>query len=215
MRLCTITVWIRHMLESIRNIRLKVKPGQESRFVPVFQQGIFIKTRAGLPLDEVLEEAGFPRKYLEERVQTVFLDGSAVDDLDRAIVESGSVIALSGAMPGLAGAIFRKGSPISALRSSTAREMGAPRSEDTMYEIRLKLFNTIANEMGPALLRDGILVKGPDLEEFLSNRRKLAEDAVLEAELDGVPISPAELFGGKSISLTYVVLQIISPDPSA
>jgi hypothetical protein len=202
------------VLESIQNLRLKLKPGQESGFLGIFQKGVYLKTRGGLPLSEVLEEAGFSRKYLEEKVQTVFLDGSAVDDLDCAIVEGGSMVALSGAMPGLAGAILRKGSPISALRSKTSPEMGTHRTKDTMQALRLKLFNTIANEMGPGLLQSGILVKRSDLEDFLSNKRKLLEEALLEAELDGVPISPAELLGGKSIRSTYIVLQIISPAPS-
>ncbi len=203
------------MLESVQNLRLKLKPGLESGFLAIFQNGVYLKTRAGLPLSEVLEEAGFSRKYLDEKVQTVFIDGSAVDDLDYAIVEGGSMIALSGAMPGLAGAILRKGSPIAALRSKTSPEMGTHRTEDTMHVLRLKLFNTIANEMGPRLLHNGILVKRSDLEDFLSNRPKLLEEAVLEAELDSVPISPAELLGGKSIRSTYIVLQIISPAPSA
>ena len=68
--------------------------------------------------------------------------------------------------------------------------------------------------MGPGLLHGGILVKRPDLEDFLSNRRKLLEDAVLEAKLDGVAVTPAELLGGKWISSTYIVLQIISPATS-
>ncbi len=199
----------------IQNLRIKLKPGRESRLLAIFQMGVYLKTRAGLPLARVLEEAGFPRKYLEENVQTVFLDGSAIDDLDCAIVEVGSVIALSAAMPGLAGAILRKGSPISALRSKTSPKMDTHSASDTMYALRLKLFNTIANEMGPGLLHRGILVKRQDWQDFLSNRRKLLEDAVLEAELDAVPISPAELLGGKPIRSTYIVLQIISPATSA
>lgn len=203
------------MLESIQNLSLKLKPGRESRLLPIFQQGVYLKTRAGLPLSEVLEEAGFSLKYLEEKVQTVFLDGSAIDDLDCAIVEGGSVVALSGAMPGLAGAILRKGSPISTLRSRTSPRMAPHRIEDTMHVFRLKLFNTIANEMGPELLHRGIFVKRSELEDFLSNRHELLEESLLETELDGVPISPAELLAGKSIRSTYVVLRIISSAPHA
>ncbi|MGA2403477.1 MAG: hypothetical protein ABSG91_17520, partial [Syntrophobacteraceae bacterium] len=140
------------MIESIQDLRIKLKPRQESSFVALFQQGVYLKTRAGLPMAEVLEQAGFSRKYLEEKVQTVFLDGSAVDDPEFAVVEGDSVIALSAAMPGLAGAILRKGSPISALRSRTSAEMGHRCTEEAMHTVRLKLFNTIAKEMGPGLL---------------------------------------------------------------
>jgi len=184
-----------------------LKPGQESRLFPIFQQGVYLKTLAGLPLARVLEEAGFSRKYLEEKVQTVFLDGSAVDDLDRAIVKDGCVIALSAAMPGLAGAILRKGSPISALRSRTSAEMGPHCTEEAI--LKLKLFNTIAKEMGPELLNSGILLKGSDLEDFFSNRDELLQEAVMEAELDRAPVSLAGLLDGKSIRSNYVVLQIM------
>lgn len=206
----TTSVWIGDVRESTQKLRLKLKPGHESGFLAIFQQGVYLETQAGLPLAQVLEEAGFSRKYLEDKVQTVFLDGSAVDDLDSAIVEGGSVIALSAAMPGLAGAILRKGSPILALRSKTASETGGPRrTGDTLHAIRLKLFNMIAVEIGPGLLRKGILVKRSDFEDFLSSRRGLPEDAVLEAELDGAPVSPAELFGGKSIGSDYIALQTV------
>jgi hypothetical protein len=195
--------------ESIQNLRLKVKAGWESKFLPIFHRGVYLKSRAGLPLAKVLEEAGFPRKYLEEKVQTVFLDGSAVDDLDWAIVKDGSVIALSAAMPGLAGAILRKGSPIAALRSRTSAEIGPHRAEDAIDILRLKLFNTIAKEMGPELLHSGILLKRVDFENFLDGTPDLLKEALLEAELDGAPVSPAVLLDGKSIRSNYVVLQIM------
>ena len=193
--------------ESISNLRLKLKHGRESRLLPIFQQGVYLKTRAGLPLARVLEEAGFSRKYLEEKVQTVFLDGSAVDDLDRAIVKDGCVIALSAAMPGLAGAILRKGSPISALRSRTSAETGPHCTDEAI--LRLKLFNTIVKEMGPQLLHSGILLKRSDWEDFFSHGGELLQGAILEAELDRAPLSLAEVLDRKSIRSDYVVLQVM------
>ncbi len=200
--------------ESIQNLRLRLKPRRDSSLLPIFQQGICLKIRAGLPLAAILEEAGFSRKYLEEKVQTVFLDGSALDDLDSQIVKGSSVIALSAAMPGLAGAIFRKGSPVSALRSKTSPRMSPNCGKDAMLTLRLKLFNTIAKEMGPGLLHSGILLKRSDLEDFLLSRRELLEESVLEAELDGSPVSLANLLGGKAIHSNHVVLQIIDFTPS-
>ena len=159
-------------------------------------------------MTQVLDAAGFSRKYLEERVQTVFLDGSAVDDPDSEIVRGGCVIALSAAMPGLAGAILRKGSPISALRSKTSAQTGLQSTGDVIEMLRLKLFNRVAEEMGPELLHRGILLKRPDFENFLAGRPGLLEEAVLEAELDGVAVPPSALLDGKSIRSDYVVLQI-------
>jgi len=198
------------MLESFRNLRLKLKPGRESRLLPIFQQGICVRTRLGLPLARVLEEVGFTGTYLVEKVQTVFLDGSAVDNLDGAIVKGGSVIALSAAMPGLAGAILRKGSPISGLRSNTSAAAIHRSVADVVGTVRLKLFNRVAEEMGPQLLHKGILLKRSDFENFVAGRPGLLEKEVLEAQLDSTPLSPAELLGGKSIPSDYFVLKIVS-----
>jgi len=202
------------VFESVRNLRLKMKAGLESKLIPIFQQGICLRTSVGLPLAEVLEDAGFSAKYLAEKVQTVFLDGSAIDDLDGVIVKSGCVIALSAAMPGLAGAILRKGSPISGLRSKTPSATAAHSTADTVATVRLKLFNRVAEEMGPELLFKGILIKKSDFDNFVAGRPGLLEEAVLEAELDSAPVSPAELLGGKSIPSDYIVLKIMSPASS-
>jgi hypothetical protein len=51
--------------------------------------------------------------------------------------------------------------------------------------------------------------------DFLLKGRELLEGAILEAELDGTPVSAAELLGGKSIRSDYVALKIISTSPSA
>src|SRR5208337_5275919 len=168
-----------------------------------------LRTRAGSTMAQVLDAAGFSRKYLEERVQTVFLDGSAIDDPDSEIVRGGCVIALSAAMPGLAGAILRKGSPISALRSKTSAQTSLDSTDVAIETLQLKLFNRVAEEMGPELLHRGILLKRPDFENFIASRPGLLEEAVLEAELDGVTVPPAGLLGGKSILSDYFVLQIL------
>jgi uncharacterized protein YjbI with pentapeptide repeats len=185
-----------------------MESGLEPVFLQIFQQGVYLKTRAGLSLSEVLEEAGFSRKYLEERVRTVFLDGTAIDDLDNAIIRGDCVIALSAAMPGLAGAILRKGSPISVLRSSTPAITDLNSSGDALHTLRLKLFNAVAKEMGPELLRSGILLKRSDLEQLLSNRLEPVKGSIMEAELDGCPVSPADLLGGKLIHSDLVFLQV-------
>ena len=196
------------MSEPIQSVLLKLRPGRGVEAPFDISAGVYLRMRAGATMAQVLDAAGFSRKYLEERVQTVFLDGSAVDDPDSEIVRNGCVIALSAAMPGLAGAILRKGSPISALRSKTSAQTGLHLTGDAIETLRLKLFNRVAEEMGPELLHKGILLKRPDFENFLAGRPGLLEEAVLEAELDGVTVSPATLLDGKSIHSDYVVLLV-------
>ena len=97
-------------------------------FFSLFQKGVSLKVQLGGSVRQLLcGQLGLERKYFEEHVQTVFLDGNAVDDLDKAIVKEGSIIALSAAMPGLAGATLRRGGHLASLRSQiTHREDKEP-----------------------------------------------------------------------------------------
>ena len=64
-------------------------------------------------------------------------------------------------MPGLVGAALRKGGFYSAMRSqiSWKADDDAPRQLDGPPDtIRLKLFNTVLRDIGPTLLRHGVLV---------------------------------------------------------
>jgi hypothetical protein len=80
------------------------------RFFQLLQQGFAVKVQAGCSVKTLLcEQLGLSPEYLEERIQTIFLDGRPVDDVNSAIIEDGSTLALSAAMPGLAGATLRKG----------------------------------------------------------------------------------------------------------
>jgi len=74
----------------------------------------FLRGRLGLSADEI-----------ERRVSTVCLDGHPVDDLDDCLLGDGSRLALSGALPGLAGACLRRGGALASMRRR-APERAAP-----------------------------------------------------------------------------------------
>ncbi len=79
-------------------------------FKALLQRGVGIPDGSGASVREFLQGTlGIDAAYVEEKLQTVFLDGHPVDDFDRAVVRPGAVLALSGAMPGLAGATMRRG----------------------------------------------------------------------------------------------------------
>jgi hypothetical protein len=79
-------------------------------FKALLQRGVGIPNGSGGSVREFLQGTlGIDAAYVEEKLQTVFLDGHPVDDFDRAVVRPGAVLALSGAMPGLAGATMRRG----------------------------------------------------------------------------------------------------------
>ena len=172
---------------------LKLVPGRIAGLVPIFQQGFLVEVPRGSTLKNVLDAAGLPREYLERRVQTIFVDGSVIDDIDSG-VNDGSIVALSAAMPGLAGAIFRKGSPLSGLRSRTDGEKDDGCRPGGAKLVLIKLFNIVAEEMGPELLRKGVVLNRTELESFFHNRRELIEKTIIDAELDGEKLCCTGLF---------------------
>jgi hypothetical protein len=139
------------------------------------------------------EELGLSPGYLETRIQTVFLDGKAVDDLDSALVKDGSILALSAAMPGLLGATLRRGSYYAAMRGEISYHGGdgtLQRGEGTVY---VKLFNLLVGEVGSVLLSKGIRIPGTEIGEFLDQRPPRFWDACVKAAYEGREMAPKAL----------------------
>jgi len=140
-------------------------------FFQLLQQGVTIRGPVNASVRAVLcSHMGVDPKYLEDRIRTIFLDGKPVDDIDSALVKQGSVLALSGAMPGLVGAILRRGGPLAAMRREITHGGDAASATAGQGLFILKLFNLLMNEMGPALLDRGILIGDADMREFFRNR---------------------------------------------
>jgi hypothetical protein len=137
----------------------------------ILQSGFFLKIQVGCSLKTFLMgEIGLSPEFIEDKIQTIFLDGQPVDDLDSAIIKDGSSLALSSAMPGLVGAAMRRGGFYGALRSSiTYREEGKP---EIVHEgtIQMKLYNLLMADLGPLFFRKGIYVPSSFLYDFLSTQ---------------------------------------------
>jgi hypothetical protein len=127
-----------------------------------------IKVQVGCSIKTMLcKQFGLSAHYVEDRVKTIFLDGKAVDDIDSAIIKDGSTLALSAAMPGLAGATLRRGGPLALLRSQTTHREEKkyfPRREGMVV---LKLFNLLVNDLGLRFLKEGIFVRRENVDGFL------------------------------------------------
>ncbi|MEJ5365879.1 MAG: hypothetical protein WHS86_12305 [Desulfosoma sp.] len=136
---------------------------------PWFQSGVWVVLPSAMSVEDLLTRHwGLSRDFVESRVGTVFLNGIPVDALDAARLEDGDDLALSGPMPGLAGAILRKNSPLAGLRHKQTHPMHAPsREASEMQRIRVKLFNQLIDDLGPVLLRRGILLERDQLLECL------------------------------------------------
>jgi hypothetical protein len=131
--------------------------------------------------------------YVRSRVATVFLDGKPVDDLEAARVCDGSVVALAGFMPGIAGITMRRNSPVAAMRC----QISAGESNDVLPQepghVTVRLFNTVAEEIGPAILAKGFLLRGKYLAEFLASRSELFLRGLNSAELAGKGLDAGSL----------------------
>jgi hypothetical protein len=140
-------------------------------FSPLLQQGFLLKARLNLSIPEILcNQFGLSQDYLRQRINTIFLDGKPVDDVDSAIIKSRSVLALSAAMPGFVGAAFRKGGFYAAMRRDiTYVEESRPDSTDEGF-FRLKLYNMVATELAPLFLNSGIFIESEAVKHFLENR---------------------------------------------
>jgi hypothetical protein len=162
------------------------------RFLPLLQKGFVLQTEVGCSLRELLAERfGIPMEYIENRIQTVFLDGKPVDDIDAAVVRDGAVLALSSAMPGLLGAIMRKGGYYSRMRSPIGH--GADKDVPRRAEGRVvvKLFNLTVRELGPLFLERGIRIDAEDLKSLFGSRPEALEEGCVEAAIDGRKVEPA------------------------
>ncbi len=137
-----------------------------SDFSGLLQRGVFCPIAARCPVGDFLTgQLGIDPAYIRDRIATVFLDGSVVDDLTAAIVGPGSTLTLSAAMPGMVGATLRRGGFYSVMRSEISWKAGdgaVPEGRDEADgppgTVRLKLFNTVLREIGPALLQRGVMV---------------------------------------------------------
>ena len=130
-----------------------------------------VKVQAGYSIKTFLcEQLGLGPEYVEKRIQTLFMDGKPVDDIDSAIVKDGSTLALSAAMPGFVGAVLRKGGYYASMRSTISyREVREfePSQEATVF---LKPFNILLREIGPTLHKKGLWIQGKDLEDFMKRQ---------------------------------------------
>ena len=96
-----------------------------------------------------------------------------MDDIDTALVRDGATLALAPAMPGLMGAMLRRGGYYAPMRSGiTHRGDAAPRGIGE-GRITVKLFGMALRELGPKLLERGIEVDAGDLAQIV---RELPED---------------------------------------
>jgi 3'(2'), 5'-bisphosphate nucleotidase len=183
-------------------LTITARPEALLALTPILREGVGIGLRPGLSLRQtMIQDLGFCPTCVEERVQTVFLDGSPVDDIDADHAVPGCTLALAGALPGVAGIAMRRDSPVGVFREGISHDSGHDIAPDSAQEgaatgtellpVTLKLFNTVAIECLAAVLEQGVELRAGRLAELLAGDA----DALAQAAfaLDGQSLDRAAL----------------------
>ena len=172
---------------SIVTLHLILVADRFSVFSLLLQQGFGVRIQAGTCVQEVLcEQFGLSPEYVQDRIKTILLDGKAVDDMGRAVLQDGASLALSGPMPGLAGASLRREGLLASFRSQITHrgdKMDSPPSEEAM--ITVKIFNLLLDEIGRLFLQRGIYVRKRDFQDFFKSLTEKLQKEFRAAEVDG------------------------------
>lgn len=135
----------------------------------LFGRGVAVDVSTGCSIQDLIcEQMGIAPNYLATKIQTIFLDGWAVDGIDTAAVASGSVLALSAALPGLVGATMRRGGHYAVLRGNVTHDGAADAcAAGGAGTVLVKLFNQVARDLGEHFLKRGIWVEGDRFADFI------------------------------------------------
>ena len=190
----------------------------KSKLIPFFfqllGQGFLVNAPTNCSIrDLIIDCLGIPDDYLEERIQTLFLNGSVVDDLNSCNIKEGSTLALSGAMPGLAGAVLRRGGFYASFRRTISLDDSQSRIDKDKHWIVLKLFNMIVKELGPGFLEKGIWIEGEKLQKFLMRHAEELKMHETSGDMNGEPADIHSLlnFDWK----THLVFLRVKPESAA
>lgn len=178
------------------NLSLLVKPELLTVFSKLAERGFMVNIQTGCSVKELIcNQLGIAEDYLENRIQTIFLNAKAVDDLDSTMVTDGSTLALSGAMPGLVGVTMRRGGFYASLRSQISHEKNLSACHQGDGQIVIKLFNLVLKELGPGILQQGIRTSAQNLQDLLNRHLNELKTGCISGELDGKPVEINNLLG--------------------
>jgi len=162
----------------LETVALQLAPDQLSNFFPLLQKGVAVPATVGCTLKSLLcDQFAIPADYVTERITTIFIDNHPVDDLDRTIVQDGSRVTLSAAMPGLVGATMRRGGFYAALRQGISYVTDSGAAAGECGTVRVKLFNLLLAELGPLVLARGLILEQEELVELLKKFPSREEDS--------------------------------------
>ena len=155
-------------------------------FFPMLQKGCRVQCPIPLNVEDfLLALPGFSGNTILNSIQTVFLDGHPVDDIKTARLEPDSELALSAAMPGALGAVMRRGGYYASMRKHITFQAHECKVPNGAFFIKVKLFNLLLSQLGPSLLKHGIVLDSQELADY----SKGFEQEILSGEWMGQAIT--------------------------
>lgn len=130
--------------------------------------GVYIETcNIGKGIyDFLFFELELDNDFIENKIGTIFMDGMPVDDLFSTKIKHNSRIALSSAMPGLVGAILRRGSPYAIMRENITYKCTQEDCSTNGF-VSLKLFNLLIDEIGRKILQKGVFLLASVIRDYI------------------------------------------------
>lgn len=182
-------------MENALDIELTLNaPSGLAPFYPLLQRGFGVRARLGCSVQTFLaEDLGIEPDYIENRIQTVFLDGHPVDDVAKTAVTDGAVLALSAAMPGLVGATMRRSGVLAGFRDTIAYRTSDACASDAEGFVTIKLFNLLVRELGPGFLVRAVWVEPFVLSDLLGATGDALQEACERAACNGEACGLSEL----------------------
>jgi hypothetical protein len=163
-------------------------------FRPIFQAGFLFRCQVGQSIEDLLfRQLSLKKKFVEERISTIFLDGQCVDDISLATLKNDSIVAFSSALPGLVGATLRRGGLYACLRDSITYHKENMAVKAQQGTITIKLFNLLMEELGPVFLKKGIIMGRYDLISLFQARNEDFWKVIKTVHLGDESIAPYQL----------------------
>jgi hypothetical protein len=176
-----------------------VAPSKVKTFHFLLQQGLRIETPLGGSVQDFLvRQLGMDPEVIDEKIQTIFLNGKVVDDPVQAFLTDGALLALSGALPGLVGATMRRGGFYASLRDPITFQGGPGFQGSQKGAIVLKLFNILLKDIGPQILENGFMIEESKLLDFLRGNESKLEDECQIRDGDGMEIPYRNMLTARS-----------------
>ena len=186
----------------------------DAHLVPLFFQllghGFKVDVRTGSSVKETLcSQLGIQEDYLAQRIKTIFLNARVVDDVDSAIVPTDATMALSGAMPGLVGAIMRSGGFYAPMRRQISHRKNLTASDPETGQVTLKLWNLVVKELGPTFLERGVWIEAAEIRSFVERHREALKTGIRQIKINAKPVE-AQTLEKADWQTNQVLLQVNS-----